>query len=298
MQKSSVKHHYLPRHYLKGFTDGKGQFYVYDKREDRIFPSSPSATFFENHLNTITFPDGNTSDSLEDLYTFAEKLAWPALNTIRASTATTPIKLLDRMNLFLFLLTLYWRLPSNSGFVDQLSELAFSQDDDTFDYFSLLDHAGQRVPDAITEHIRNSSAFKKYMRIVAPMAPFFNDAHWAANLENWRFLYPEDDQRWYIVGDNPIITKGQRDHDPVNCLKEFIVPISGSILLVNAQPPITKEFPPEFVIIYNAALIERSERFVAGNHKGFLEAMVGYYRMHKDHLKTDILIPELFGALR
>ncbi|GEM_PF-1281231 len=298
MQKPSVKHHYLPRYYLNGFTNEHGRFYVYDKREDRIFSSGPSATFFENHLNTIVFPGGDTSDSLEDLYTDAEKLAWPALDTIRASTATTPIDPLDKMNLFLFLLTLHWRLPSNIRFVDQLSEQAFGEDDDTFSYFALVDRTGQRAPDAITELIRSSSAFKKSMRILAPIAPFFNDEHWAADLDNWRFLYSGDGQRWYLVGDNPIITKGQRDHDPVQCLKEFIVPISGSILLANTQPPITRGFPPELVIKFNAALIERSERFVAGSRKDFLEAMVMDYKLHKDYLKTDMLIPELFHALR
>ena len=51
---ASKRHHYLPRYYLKGFTNSDNRFFVYDKEEERIFVSSPGAAFFENNLNTVT----------------------------------------------------------------------------------------------------------------------------------------------------------------------------------------------------------------------------------------------------
>jgi hypothetical protein len=76
----SVNHHYLPRHYLKGFTDERGMFYIYDKQKDMLFLSNPDSTFFEKRLNSLTFPSGRSSDSLESIYAFAEKKAWPSFN--------------------------------------------------------------------------------------------------------------------------------------------------------------------------------------------------------------------------
>jgi len=36
-QKPSKKHHYLPTHYLEGFTDGDGGFFVYDNMPTKYF---------------------------------------------------------------------------------------------------------------------------------------------------------------------------------------------------------------------------------------------------------------------
>ena len=57
-QKISKKHHYLPVHYLEGFTDSKNTFFVYDKKTEKIFSTNPKGAFFENDLNTITLPGG------------------------------------------------------------------------------------------------------------------------------------------------------------------------------------------------------------------------------------------------
>jgi hypothetical protein len=100
--KPSKKHHYLPRYYLKGFTDKEGSFFVYDKHADKIFPTSPDTAFFENDLNTVILPDGSSSDFLERFYTEIENQSWSSLDSIRNFTPNTPIELSDRMNLFLF----------------------------------------------------------------------------------------------------------------------------------------------------------------------------------------------------
>ena len=68
----SKRHHYLPRHYLRGFTNSEGIYFVYDKEEKNIFVGSPDNTFFENNLNIATFPKGDSSDFLEDMYTEIE----------------------------------------------------------------------------------------------------------------------------------------------------------------------------------------------------------------------------------
>ena len=242
---SSKKHHYLPRHYLNGFTDTENTFFVYDKRKDNVFLTNPGGAFFENNLNTLTFPSGDSSDFLEDMYTKIENQFWGCLNKIRDSNPKTPIELLDKMCLFLFLSFLYWRLPSNIEFVEKLSEKAFL-DNGEFDYFRLVNKSGEKVPKEVVEFMKNSSAFKKSFKQIIPFLPFYKDKDWAARVAHWRFLYTGDSKNWFMVGDNPVLTRGGNEHDFVNCLKEFIFPVSGKILLIDISKPINEVLPARF----------------------------------------------------
>lgn len=295
-KKRSKKHHYLPRYYLNGFTDSKNCFFVYDKQTNKIIQTTPGAAFFENNLNTITNPNGSKEDLLEDLYTDTERRSWISFDKIRASTYETSSELLDRMHLFSFLLHLHWRLPSNIKFVEQLSEKLFL-DNNQLDYFKLKQKSGEKVPRDVVEKIKKSSFNKKFTKLIVADAPFFKDKDWAAKLENWRFLYTADEKNWYIVGDNPIITKGEHDYDPVNCLEEFIFPVSGKILLVNINPPIDKSLSPKFVLQCNIAIIERAQRFVACQNKDFLEALIKLYKVDVQFGKTNTIISEVFNML-
>lgn len=301
MRKTSTKkHHYLPRYYLNGFTNSKDTFFVYDKEKNSIFLTNPSAAFFENNLNTVTFPNGDSYDFLEDEYTEIENACWGSLDAIRQSTSDVPINALDKMHLFVFLCFLYWRLPSNIEFVEKLSEKAFL-DNNEFDYFRLSYKGGEKIPKEVTEIIKHSLPFKKSFKMIVPFMPFYKDNKdndWAAKiLENWRFLYTGGDKSWYVVGDNPIITKGDSDNDVVNCLNEFVFPVSGKILLININKPINKGLPPEFVLQYDTAIIERSRRFVACQNKDFLEALIKRYKIYVQFGKTDTIMADMFNML-
>jgi hypothetical protein len=295
-KKQSKKHHYLPRKYLKGFTDSQNGFWIYDKQEDKYFKSSPNATFFEKNLNTVEFPNGKTADFLEDLYTHIENHSWEYFDRIKDSNAKTLINPLDKANLLFFLLFLHWRLPNNITFAENLSSKAFT-DDETLNYFNLIYKNGEKAPQKMTEMIKNSSAFKKTIKLLTPFAPFHKDKNWSKNIENWRFLYTQDNQNWFIVGDNPIITKGTYDHDPIKCLNEFIFPVSGRILLVNISRPIQSGFPPDFILPYSTAIIERAVRFVACPNENFLKALVDRYKIYQQFNKTHTIISEVFELL-
>jgi len=295
----SKKHHYLPRYYLKGFTDSRNYFFVYDKQKDRILPNAltPDTFFFENNLNTVILPNGTYSDFLEDSYTEFEVQTRGSLDTIRNSNIKTPIQLIDMMHLFLFLLFLHWRLPSNIKYVEELSKKFFVADYKDLNCFTIKNKNGKTASKEIIDKIKNSTAFKKTSKLIIPFAPFY-DGRWGERLKNWRFLYTGDENNWHLVGDNPIITKGNSDHDPVNCLKEFVFPVSGKILLVNIGNPISKDFPPELVLQFNISIIERAQRFVACQNKDFLEALIKFYKLHIWFKKTDTIIPEMFNIFK
>lgn len=295
-KKPSKKHHYLPRHYLSGFTNDEGGFFVYDKISDKIYSTGPSAAFFENDLNTVKYQDGSSSDFLESLYTEIENRSWSSLNRIRDSKHNTSINSLDKMNLYFFMLFLHWRLPSNIEFISPISE-KFFRGNKNFDYFKLKSTDGTPVPIEVIEMLRSSSAFKKTAQLLVPFAPFFNDKNWSHSLENWHFLYSGDNQAWFMVGDNPIITRGYNDHNPIDCLREFVFPISGNILLISSKMHAGKMLPPEFTVTYNVAIIERAKRFVACQRKDFLKLLVDRYKIYVKHEKNDSIITELFDTL-
>lgn len=294
----SKKHHYLPRYYLKGFTDNRNRFFVYDKQRDIIFPNAfiPGNFFFENNLNTVTLPSGILSDFMESFYASIENKFWNSLDTIRNSNRKTTIPIFDLMHLFFFLLFLHWRLPSNIKYVEELSGRFFDTHFKELNYINIKDKNSNTAPLEIINKIKESAAFKKSSKLVIPFAPFYK-SNWSEKLKNWRFLYTGDGDIWNLVGDNPIITIGNKDHDPICCLDEFIFPISGKILLVNINKHLDKDFSPEFTIQFNTAIIQRAQRFVAFKNKSFLEAIVKDYRIHVDFNKTDIIIPELFSML-
>ncbi len=292
MNKQSRSHHYLPRHYLEGFKGSNSGFFVYDKQEDKIFPSSPGATFFENHLNTVYLPDGKTSVFVEDQYTNIENDCWPAIDRIRTSDSKTLITHEDKEFLHLFLSSLYWRLPINSSMAEQWSKSAFT-DTSPVDYFRLKNKQGKSIPRHIVDAIRDSDAFKKSFRLILSMAPFLKDKSWGHKLQNWRFFYHQNGQRFNIVGDNPILTRTENHEDPVSLLDEFVFPLSASITIVNTNPVPTKGLSPEFTLQLGVAMVERARRFVVSHNKAWLEAVVGHYKIYANAGMNHLILDQL-----
>lgn len=206
-QKLSRKHHYLPRYYLKGFSNSDGTFFVYDKETGNIFTSIPGDSFFENHLNTINFSDGSKSDFLEHVHTELEGKSWESFDNIRTSNLKDPVQSLDKMHLYLFLHFLHWRLPSNYERLEKLSEQMFINGS-KFDYFNVVDNNGNQASEDFLREFKRSAMWKKCSQLIIPFAPFFKDSRWIDDIEKWRFYYTEDNKSWYIVGDNPIISSG------------------------------------------------------------------------------------------
>lgn len=297
MNNRSRKHHYLPRNFLKGFTDDKRCFFVYDKQKDRIFYTSPLATFFENDLNTILLPKTGYSDFLEKLYADTERVFWNSLDKISNSNPKNPIELLDKMHLFLFLLFQHWRLPRNIEYLERLSEELFPTKDGNFDFLSLVQKNGEKASEEITEVMRKSDAFRKLTKVVAPFVPFYKDTEWANKLNDWKFFYTGDNGNWYMIGDSPIITTGLNNHDPIDCLSEFVFSVSGKILLVNYKKAAKKDLPEEFILNYSTAVIENATRFIACHNKKFLEMLVERHKIYKKFNKTANIIPEMFKSL-
>lgn len=273
-----------------------GQFFVYDKKTGRKFKTTPDASFFENNLNTVELPSGEKIDVIEKLYAATEAEAWDALDAIRSTPVSGSVELRHRMDLYFFLLFLFWRVPGNHSDAETISSEAFTGSP-VFDYVKLSKDDGTELPaDALAE-FKKSQAWQKSTKLLLPFAPFFQKDEWSKDLVNWRFVHSGDDQNWFVVGDNPIVTTGEKDTDPLSCLSDFVFPVSGKILLLSRAERQAQSFPPEFTVQFGVSVFERSSRFVACHREDFLDALVNLHGVYQRIGRTHMIIPELFEMI-
>ena len=270
---------------------------MYDKREDRILVSKPEEAFFENNLNTLTLPNGDTSDSIEDLYTGMEHQCWPCLDKIRRSNQKTHIDVMDKVGLFVFLLFLYWRLPRNAVLAEELSKEAFVKDGES-DFLTVASKSGESLPDEIIDMWRDSPAFRKLFRLALPFVPFDRNPEWVTTVNDWVFLYAGEGTGCAVVGDTPIILKRTAQDDPSNPLKQFVFPVARKVVLVSiSRRNAYQTPPPEFLVDLGLAMIHEAQRFVACPDRKFLQALVRRYKLQLRYEKTDTIVPGLFSVL-
>ncbi|MBF8747638.1 DUF4238 domain-containing protein [Pseudomonas monteilii] len=74
------RHHFVPKAYLKAFTNQRGQVFVYRKdNPGRALPAKPDTTQFERYYYSQPLPaGGQDNNTLEDIFSEVES-AWPAL---------------------------------------------------------------------------------------------------------------------------------------------------------------------------------------------------------------------------
>jgi len=293
-QKISKKHHYIPRKYLSWFSDDKNNFYVYDKIDDKIFKSSPDNSFFKNKLNTIEV-NWEENDELEKIYSNWESLFWSSYNNIINSNHKESIKLEDKFELFLFLNFLFWRLPTNQNLVDNISRSDFEKI--WLNYFKIEDKTNTLKPEVLKEMIKKMPQFNKMLKIILPMAPYYNKwNNWNNSIDS-KFLYTSDNKPWYFIWDNPIILEEDKINI-LNPLENCIIPISSKILMFSWKEFRQENFKESFIIQFNTAILHNSKRFVAFQNRSFLEAIIKDYKLHKKYKKEDTIIPELIKLLK
>ena len=73
------QHHYVPRFYLRGFTDSAredGQLWVHDRKLDRRYPSNPANVARERDFNRVDLPEGDPN-AVEAAFAALENRAAP-----------------------------------------------------------------------------------------------------------------------------------------------------------------------------------------------------------------------------
>lgn len=107
-------HHYVPRHYLKGFTEftGSSSIWVYEKGSQRVFRTGVQAVAFEKGFYAVENNDGTRDTNTVETYLakHIEGPANPILDKIRASHRIT----VEEKRIFsLYLCVMLKRIPAH-----------------------------------------------------------------------------------------------------------------------------------------------------------------------------------------
>lgn len=116
----SWRHHYIPKFYLKGFTDQTGHFYVYDHSKGATdeSPKSPRSYFFERDRNTFELPEGELDDFIEtSFYNAFDNLSKYAFEKLRAEgTSAINNDFRSLSSIIQFISGIFYRIPKYDDF--------------------------------------------------------------------------------------------------------------------------------------------------------------------------------------
>ena len=279
------KHHYLPRFYLKGFTNKKGFFYIYDCKSDRVNKR-------EFHPNNIFYDDRNfievngvKSDLPEQMYSVIDNRHSPLFKKIHEQKGPLQLDWQDKLTLLEFIVTIFGRLPSNEKlFENQLqSNIALKSN------FKIVNKA-TGVPDQeMTDKIIGDAAFSKSIKAILPIITKYNKID-ETEFSRWQFIYNPLGNN--ICSDSPIIFK---DENPLDILDtDFVFPISNEHLLLRINKRVQGEVLPAPIMAYIQLLIFSQANFYScSSDQDFLNKA---HAERKNMLPTNVLFNILYNS--
>lgn len=270
-ESDSKKHHYLPRFYLKGFTDNENEFYVFDKVKEEIRKGKPDNSFYEKYRNTAYGKDkGAKSNVLEEIYARYDSRASGVFTEVRNSKLNDPVLTPYNLTILrLFIINLFWRIPSHDKLLDHLintnsfKELGFQ---------FVNKSSGKPVEKSIEEDLKQIEAWRKMYRVIVPHLSSRKEFQ-KTNYDNWKLMYRP--QEYNITGDNPIVLYAFEDFSSLN--EELLFPISKNIVLCNTKKKIPASLPPKFNVLTDLLILLNSKRFICCSDKTYLELIVNKF---------------------
>ena len=272
--KQSIKHHYIPKFYLRGFTDSDNAFYVYDKKLDKLWKSNPENSFFEKFRNSafdrhLDTQEMAISDYPEHLISDYDNQAAQAIADIRNSNPNDFVLTDERLyKVRLFIASLFWRSPANDHIREEFIRTNSFQDMG----FRFQDKDGNR--DISAENvIFASDIFKKLYPWVLPRVSFQKN-NVKLNASEWKLLYKKE--TFHIITDNPVIHPPFKNFSFLH--EDIIFPVSATRLLVSTKKYIPHIPPPVFSLRVDLLLFLRAYRLVASSDKKYLEWLINHVK--------------------
>jgi len=265
---NSVKHHYIPQFFLKGFTNESGQFFIYDKSQDRIKrkPFYPSTHFFQEHRNTITI-NGESDDAPEQFYQLFENKDKLIVKHIQEHVGSLSLSHQQMAELQHFLSNLFFRLPA----LDSTYKRYIEESDIVGKFFKIKSkETGDSAPAELLEKIRKDPAFQSvYRSAIGSLILLRSNS--VTDHENWGFTYRPDN--FNLMSDNPLIFNDLKTLDFFE--NTFVVPLSGHHKLIRLKKPITSSnLSANFSLLSEVLVIHQAKEYVCCASKEYLEHMV------------------------
>lgn len=283
MDNNSSRHHYIPEFIIKGFTNQNGKVYIYDKSTDEIKSKakSPRGIFFEWDRNTFDFGD-NKSTIIEDgTYGKIDNFGGEAINILRTIDLSKSDISIDSIHkLQIFILNLFWRIPSSDKLFDIIYEILNS--DTPVD-------------------LKSKEWLKKHQRTYMFIQTLNKTIE---NLRNTKHDYKivEFDKPIFILTDNPTLYK----ETPINFedldRSEYLFPISDKrgfiqFLQYSNKKKETK-FEVKYSYWYNALAIEQSKRYSASGELNILYKSIEIYKYIKNNNQEKETKELLFNRIK
>lgn len=286
--KKQGKHHYIPRFLIKGFTDSKGEVWVYDKKYDQIKknPVGPGGIFFEWGRNNLEL-NGITSSVIEtEWFMFLDNFCKTVIKEFQEAKNTELLHSYDNVSkMQYFLLHLYWRLPKTDFAFDNLikkSKINFKNK------ISSQKESDKELESKLTAE----KNFKKIEKVIVPNLII-------KELKNYklpkRFCSKLIDKNndIFLLGDYPMLFRKEPESFDDIISRDYILPISSKRIYSISQNNCL-EFDFSKATTLNTLIIHQSQRFVCSPDKVFLEKSVEYYKKQLGNLPHLYLREKVF----
>lgn len=280
---NSKRHHYIPKFFIKNFTDEDGKLFVYNKEKDTILKNkqSPKGIFFENNRNTVDF-SGHKLDNLEQFYSELDsKIAIDYLNIIKNKTVTP-----EELTSLIFLVNLLkWRVPKSDL---QFNKLKNDLSKEELAIKIQIKNQNNDTAKNTISHIENSDIFKESKRILLSILPLLEEN--LLEIHNHSFfqinsVFPS------LIGDNPVIM----ENCDLNKIGNFIFPLSSDITFIYKQKS-KREMNNGALFCFHRDLtiLDNSSNFIGCKSKEHLEKVIKMYKKIKEDGKTAELEQQIF----
>lgn len=227
---TTSRHHYIPKFYLRGFTDRQGKFYRYDKLKDDYRYVGTKSIFWEENLNAGVLKHPETGEMhyfelAEHLFSGLESMLAKSIEILRNTDASTRIMAVPAAveTIKQLIHFLFWRVPSNKALLDKLMDEKTLGDLG----FGFFDTNGKRLTEW-EEKMKDIDLWRKmYPALIASgrassSFKMNNDIHWDTYYMNWNHAF---------VTDNPVIL---RSFDgPASLEGNLLFPLSLNMLIVS-----------------------------------------------------------------
>jgi hypothetical protein len=282
----SVKHHYLPEFYLKGFTNRDGTFAIYDKIKNRIKKRLfyPSTHFFDHHRNSVIL-NGQITDFPEKGYALIDSKTSKIFQKIQDCEGVPTLSPYEMQGLQFFVSDIFWRNPDNDRhFKNPSLYTAFIKE-----FFKTRDPiTGESISAQIPKEIFEDESFimNAFRPLAGPIS--FEQSHDA--FDKWQIGYNPAEN--FICSDNPLILKNPDIMDIFH--SDFVFPLSKNHMLIHSdqlKKPIKNV--GEGLVAIQLALFFQSKKYCAGSTKTILELLMSVPRNENG---VNFLKNQIFGS--
>ncbi len=277
-----TRQHYIPRVYLKNFTNENDKVWVYDKHEQSLKELSTKDTTLEKNLYTITDTEGNKDFSIEKSFSEVESATGPIISKV-IKQETITLKEKAQLSLFIALLEnrTVLALEENNKTSSEILTWAKNMRLYNGDFDHIIEKMGCSREEAI-EKIKNAKVSFNKATNLTTLIDIANTIAQNYSMMEWRMFYAKNSN--FLTSDNPLFLLPEKidnnyGYGILTPGVNKIIPISSKTLLCIGDIGIIAVHglnmgDKQRIRQLNILTYLNAKRFVIANNKGLIENIV------------------------